>query len=135
MGASIKQLRLKAGYTQEELAEELDFGHEYISRVETGKKKPSWRFIVAFANLLDVAPDELLRQTGYVKNKESPEDVIRDISTDPDAVEVLEFLKDYPQKRRAVARFIRDYLKGELEEEGSSRGTEPSRQPASENTG
>ncbi len=138
VGDRIKELRKQYGYrSQEDLAEALDMDRSYISLIETDKSKPSWRFIVAFANLLRIAPDELLRKAGYVDTeREPPADIIEEISVDPDAVEVLEFLKDYPQKRRAVARFIRDFLKGELEEErGASRGPEPSRQPTPENTG
>ncbi len=133
----IKELRIQAGYTQERLAEELDFGQEYVSRVERGIRKPSWRFLVAFANLLRISPEEILRRTGYVDiRRKPPTDIIEEISDDPDAIVVLEFLEDYPQQRRVVARFIRDFLKGELEEEkGASGGREPGRSAATENTG
>ncbi|WP_162569197.1 helix-turn-helix domain-containing protein [Variovorax sp. SRS16] len=40
-GARIRQLRMSAGYTQEEFADKCGFARTYMSRIETGGANPS----------------------------------------------------------------------------------------------
>ena len=40
IGSRIKELRIKRGITQEELAQKIGSNKSYISRVETGKTEP-----------------------------------------------------------------------------------------------
>ncbi|HET20325.1 MAG TPA: XRE family transcriptional regulator, partial [Chromatiales bacterium] len=43
IGMVLARLRKDAGYSQERLAEALDVNRSYVSMVETGASKPSWR--------------------------------------------------------------------------------------------
>lgn len=79
VGSAIRELRKKAGYTQEQLAEALDYGQQYVSRVETGKRQPSWRFLTSFARLLRVPANDLLRSVGLVPDAEVDEDHIAEM--------------------------------------------------------
>jgi len=62
----LARLRKDAGYSQERLAEALDVNRSYVSMVETGASKPSWRFLAAFADALRVPVQELLQSAGLV---------------------------------------------------------------------
>ncbi|MFA6134438.1 MAG: helix-turn-helix transcriptional regulator [Phycisphaerae bacterium] len=106
MGIMIAQLRRDAGYSQERLAEALDFDRAYISRIETGARKPSWRFIVAFAKFLNIPPEGLLRKAGYTSSKEptdAEEALAEFLAANPQAAEIVEFLRDHPGE---VSRFL-----------------------------
>ena len=54
-GKALRELRIKAGLTQEELAARLDYNSSgYISRLELGEKKPSVDLLFAIAKALQV---------------------------------------------------------------------------------
>ncbi len=134
---TLRDLRLSCGLTQEQLAERMDTSAVYISQVENGFRRPSIKWLRRLSETLEIDLSRVLTAAGIEKSPEADEaEIATLIATDPDAAEVLEFLKDYPQQRRVVARFIRGFLKGELEEEkGASGGREPGRSAATENTG
>lgn len=62
----LARLRKEAGYSQERLAEALDVNRSYVSMVETGASKPSWRFLVRFGEILHVPVADLLRAAGLI---------------------------------------------------------------------
>ncbi len=53
-GKRLKELRLQAGLTQEQLAEALDFDTTFISKVENAKSSPSLANMARIAKALDV---------------------------------------------------------------------------------
>ena len=54
-GQVLREFRIKAGLTQEELAARLDYNSSgYISRLELGAKKPSVELLLAIAKALQV---------------------------------------------------------------------------------
>jgi transcriptional regulator with XRE-family HTH domain len=54
-GQVLRELRIKAGLTQEELAARLDYNSSgYISRLELGSKKPSVELLFAIAKALHI---------------------------------------------------------------------------------
>jgi len=59
VGRRIAELRRKAGRTQEELAEELDLGWRYISKVERGLENLGLDTLEKFATALRVNIKEL----------------------------------------------------------------------------
>ena len=59
MANGLKQLREGKWLTQEELASASGVGVATISRLETGKVRPSIRTIRSIAKVLDIPPDEL----------------------------------------------------------------------------
>ncbi len=60
LGAQIKKARLKAGLTQEQLAEAAGVGVTHISHIETGHTIPSLQVLVEIINALNCSADELL---------------------------------------------------------------------------
>ncbi len=60
LGSRIKQLRLKAGLTQVELAKTLDVSSALISAYELGERKPSLEILVELAGQFGVSTDYLL---------------------------------------------------------------------------
>jgi transcriptional regulator with XRE-family HTH domain len=62
-GAKLRQLRMRQGKTQADLAEQLHVTAQYISFLESGRKIPSIDFVLFCADLFGVTTDELLRDT------------------------------------------------------------------------
>lgn len=60
IGNNISQLRRKAGYTQEQLAEILEVSTTHISHIETGDSAMSLEVLIDIANALHTTPDYIL---------------------------------------------------------------------------
>ncbi len=60
-GEQIRKYRVKAGWTQEVLAEKLDISVNSVSAIERGVKHPSFARFIRIANLLHVSTDVLLQ--------------------------------------------------------------------------
>ncbi|MFI2741866.1 DUF4870 domain-containing protein [Zhouia sp. PK063] len=68
----VKELRLKRGYTQEQLAEESKLSLRTIQRIEKGESLPRGDTLVYLTNALKVAPEDILEfadieDTGYLR--------------------------------------------------------------------
>ncbi|MDQ2986906.1 MAG: helix-turn-helix domain-containing protein [Armatimonadota bacterium] len=61
-GDAVRALRREAGLTQEQLADKTGLHVTYIAGIETGRRNPSLRSILALADGLGVAASELLRR-------------------------------------------------------------------------
>ena len=61
IGERIRQLRLRAGISQEQLANDADISRSYIAEVETGNRNISVVLICEIAFALSVEPYQLLR--------------------------------------------------------------------------
>lgn len=59
-GLRIKQLRARAGLTQEELADRCGLFRTYMSRIESGLANPTLVVMHTLASGLEVAPPQLL---------------------------------------------------------------------------
>ena len=62
IGANIRRLRLKRGWSQERLAEVSGLHRTYISGVERGVRNPTLSIIVQIAGALKVAPGVLFAE-------------------------------------------------------------------------
>ncbi len=62
LGETIKSLRIKKGYSQEELAEKCEASTVYISEIERGIKNPTVSTLLAIALALDLKLSELCIQ-------------------------------------------------------------------------
>lgn len=61
LGQKIKDLRLRAGYSQEELAGKAGLHRTYMSDIERGERNVSVENIKKIADALSVDPSELLK--------------------------------------------------------------------------
>lgn len=62
LGAQIRALRKKRGWSQEELAHHAGVHVTYLSGLERGHRNPSLNIIVQLASALKVTPSELLKK-------------------------------------------------------------------------
>lgn len=60
-GERLRQVRLRVGFSQEELAHRADLDRTYVSSCERGRRNLSLEAIIKLARALDVAPSELLK--------------------------------------------------------------------------
>lgn len=60
IGKKVKQIRLRKGVTQEQLAEAVGVGVTHISHLETGSGVVSLKVFLAIVNFLQCSADELL---------------------------------------------------------------------------
>ncbi len=63
--AKLKQLRMEAGKSQEQLAEELGISRSCLANYETGKRQPDNDMLVRMADRFSVLTDYLLDRTHY----------------------------------------------------------------------
>jgi transcriptional regulator with XRE-family HTH domain len=61
IGARIRQLRTRAGISQEQLANDADIARSYMTEVEAGRRNISVVLICEIARVLQVPPSQLLR--------------------------------------------------------------------------
>ena len=59
LGARIKELRKRAGLSQDQLAEKVGIESKYLSRIEVGKRHPSLDALERIADSLQVEMKEL----------------------------------------------------------------------------
>lgn len=69
IGSKLKNLRLKKGLTQEELAERTDLSKGYISQIEHESSSPSMETFFDILEVLGVTPQSFLMRK--LKNKKS----------------------------------------------------------------
>jgi len=62
LGATIRDLRTKLGYSQETLAESANLHRTYIGGVERGERNVSIESIIRIAHALKVKPSQLLER-------------------------------------------------------------------------
>ena len=60
VGERVREKRKSDGFTQAQLAEEVDLSTEYICEIETGRKNASLAALARISAVLDVTVDELL---------------------------------------------------------------------------
>ena len=60
VGANVREARLEAGMTQEELAERSGFSQQYISGLERGKRNPTIVSVYELAQALGVKHEQLV---------------------------------------------------------------------------
>src|ERR1041385_1788583 len=58
----LRELREGAGLTQQGLAERAGLTREGVAQLETGRREPAWRTVVALCRALGVRSDDFLRQ-------------------------------------------------------------------------
>ena len=59
IGARIKRIRTKKGFTQEELSERMKINPKYLSSIERGKENPTLNTLIKLSESLDVDLSEI----------------------------------------------------------------------------
>ena len=59
-GKKIKELRRKAGLTQEQFAEKLGITRDHLAHIEIGRKAPSLDLVVIMAGQLEVGFNDII---------------------------------------------------------------------------
>jgi len=97
----LKELREKAGYTQETLAEILHVSQSTVGMWENGKNKPKNARLEALANLFNVTTDYLLgrEETGKKSPPPTPEDEL-----DNELLTLIQQLP--PEKKKNLVEFL-----------------------------
>ena len=62
-GKAIRELRLRKGLTQEQVAHEAGLALNYVSEMERGRRNPSLVTVFSLASALGVSADALVKQT------------------------------------------------------------------------
>lgn len=70
LGKRIREERLKLGFTQEKLAEQVDVTDSYIGQIERGERSLSLETLVKISNILGVTIDYLLGDSVKIEDKE-----------------------------------------------------------------
>jgi transcriptional regulator with XRE-family HTH domain len=72
IGSRLQEQRIRAGLTQESLAEAMGITDKYISKVENGAAAPSLSYVMKFSDIIETDVHYLLR--GTKANAEKPSD-------------------------------------------------------------
>lgn len=62
IGCRIKHIRMKKGFTQEQLAEKIDINPKYLSSIERGKENPTLNMLIKLSESLDVNLNDIFYQ-------------------------------------------------------------------------
>lgn len=73
IGNRIQQARMRAGLTQETIAEKLDVSIEHISRIENGHIDFNLKVLFCLADLVKVPPESLISDTMIFTDETLPE--------------------------------------------------------------
>ncbi len=88
-GKRIHQLRIQAGYTQNELAAELNIDRSFLSHIESGKRGCSVDLLVQFSDLFNVSLDYLVLGKTGLSMKERVEDLIDRLTAFRDSLDQI----------------------------------------------
>jgi transcriptional regulator with XRE-family HTH domain len=109
IGARIRNLREKKGWSQRELARRVNLNASVMNRIELGTRPVADHELVRFADVFEISSDYLLGRTTDVHSK---------IKEDPYLYlpeNVNHFLKEYEQlneeDQKQIARMVRALLK------------------------
>ena len=88
-GKRVKELRIKHGLTQEQLAEMIEVGERNLSKIECGNVFVKASTIAKIINALHVNPNELFEFSQYKEKELLKQALINDIKNDNIDVELL----------------------------------------------
>jgi len=85
LGARIKELRKRAGLSQDQLAEKVGIESKYLSRIEVGKRYPALETLDNIADALQVGTKELFDFDHFQEGAATPrgiDQLVQGASTD-----------------------------------------------------
>lgn len=71
-GICLRELRMRQGYSQEELAMKCDLDRTFISLLERGRRQPSLSTLLNLASALGTEPEELIRDVRELMDETDP---------------------------------------------------------------
>lgn len=96
-GKILRDFRLKANLTQEELSEELGISLKYISRIENGNNGIKTQTLIKYMNILGITPNTLYSH--FLTNPELKENI-----------KIYDKLMSLPDDKRAFISSVIDLL-------------------------
>lgn len=93
MASYIKEKRKAYGYTQEQMAEQLEMSYSYYTKIENGFQMPSFGKLIKIVSLLHLSLDKLIFGKDMTEQPFSP-----------DTQELLQFIKQYDKKDIVLCR-------------------------------
>jgi transcriptional regulator with XRE-family HTH domain len=102
LGAVITRARVEKGFSRKVLAEKVGTSSEHLSRIETGRRFPSFSLLTKIAAALGTLASRLMLKAGILDTDEGKMlySVIRVIENGPDHKKILSPLKE---RKRAIA--------------------------------
>ena len=88
-GKRVKELRIKKGLTQEQLAEMIEVGERNLSKIECGNVFVKAKTITKLIEALKVEPKELFEFSQYQKHEILKKNLIDEINKDNIDVEMM----------------------------------------------
>lgn len=108
VGAKVKAVRLRRGWTQAQVAERAEVTDKFISRVETVGENLSLHSIGALARALEVRPGDLLPCSEGTANESKQAIVVKSL------VDVLDQREGRRRQLHHVARLLESMIDAEL---------------------
>jgi transcriptional regulator with XRE-family HTH domain len=71
IGENVRAARVKAGLTQDELAELSSASRNYITQIETGRKKPAIKMLYLIAKATSTSVSDLLEGDEFIESIKS----------------------------------------------------------------
>ena len=105
-GRQIRLLRNQHDITQKDFAEKINSSQNYLSDVETGKKRPSLDYYITIANFFKVSLDYIFQDSLDMKKNVIIDNVILKMSYMDDeeqklALKLIESVEDYAQSKKS----------------------------------
>ena len=104
-GRQIQMLRIQHNMTQKELADKINSSQNYLSDVETGKKKPSLDYYMTIANYFNVSLDHIFVDSLNMKKNIIIDSIVLKTSYMPSeeqkmVLDVVESIERYLKKKK-----------------------------------
>jgi transcriptional regulator with XRE-family HTH domain len=122
IGKKLKELRDAKGYSQDNLAHELNIGQSYYSKMESDHQSPSPEIIEKLAAFYEITPQELIATDGSAQiqyNHESPH-AVNAFMVWQDPQKLVEDLLASKEKIIALQAKQIELLEGQLREKMKS---------------
>ena len=105
-GRQIRLLRNQHDITQKDFAEKINSSQNYLSDVETGKKRPSLDYYITIANFFKVSLDYIFQDSLDMKKNVIIDNVILKMSYMDDeeqklALKLIESVEDYARSKKS----------------------------------
>lgn len=118
-GSFLRELRNRAGFTQQGLADALELDFTYISKIERDKAPPPARSKIALAaTVLGVSAEE--RDELFVFAAKMPEDLEEWMIEKPQVLKLYRTIREYPKREQGdlINKLIVEAQKGKGKRKG-----------------